>query len=66
MEPPTNKKLELALRGAFLPPYYKNMSKNYLSVWVQLVEVAPGFKPVANLTAFSSNSIIFAMVSAGL
>jgi hypothetical protein len=58
--------MELALRGAFLPPYYANMSKNYLSVWIQLVEVAPGFKPVANLTAFSSNNIVFVMVSAGL
>ena len=66
MDHPTNRKLELALRGAFLPPYYANMSKNYLSVWIQLVEVTPGFKPVANLTAFSSKSIIFVMVSAGV
>jgi hypothetical protein len=66
MDHPTNRKLELALRGAFLPPYYANLSKNYLSVWIQLVEVTPGFKPVANLTAFSPNSIIFVMVSAGL
>jgi len=66
MDRPTNRKLELALRGAFLPSYYANMSKNYLSVWIQLVEVTPGFKPVANLTAFSSDSIIFVMVSVGL
>ena len=65
-EHPTNRKLELALRGAFLPPYYANMSKNHLSVWIQLVEVTPGFKPVANLTVFSSKNIIFVMVSAGL
>jgi len=63
MDHPTTRKMELALRGAFLPPYYANMSNNYLSVWIQLVEVTPGFKPVANLTAFSSDSIIFVMVS---
>jgi hypothetical protein len=55
--------LELALRGAFLPAYYANMSTNYLSVWIQLVEVAPGFQPVANLSAFNENNIIFIMVS---
>jgi hypothetical protein len=55
--------LELALRGAFLPPYYANMSTNYLSVWIQLVEVAPGFQPVANLSAFNEKNIIFIMVS---
>jgi hypothetical protein len=59
-----NRKLELALRGAFLPPYYGNMSDKYLSVWIQLVEVAPGFQPVANLSAFKGNNIVFAMVSA--
>ncbi|PNF30980.1 P protein [Cryptotermes secundus] len=60
-EHPTNRMLELALRGAFLPAYYANMSTNYLSVWIQLVEVAPGFQPVANLSAFNENSIISIM-----
>jgi hypothetical protein len=56
----------VALRGAFLPAYYGNMSTKYLSVWIQLVEVPPGFQPVANLSAFNGNSILFTMVSAGL
>jgi hypothetical protein len=58
--------LELALRGAFLPAYYANMSTNYLSVWIQLVEVTPGFQPVANLSAFNKNNIIFIMVSSDM
>jgi hypothetical protein len=65
-EHPTNRKLELALRGAFLPAYYGNMSTKYLSVWIQLVEVASGFEPVANLSAFNGNNIMLAMVSAAL
>jgi hypothetical protein len=55
--------LELGLRGAFLPADYANMSTNYLSVWIQLVEVSPGFQPLANLSAFNENNIIFIMVS---
>jgi hypothetical protein len=65
-EHPTNRKLELALRGAFLPTYYGKLSTKYLSVWIQLVEIASGFKPVANLSAFRGNNIIFAMVSTNL
>jgi hypothetical protein len=56
--------LERALRRAFLPVYYANMSTNYLSAGMQLVEGSPGFQPVANSSAFNENNIIFIMVSA--
>jgi hypothetical protein len=62
-EHPSHRMLELTLRGAFLPADYANMSTNHLSVWIQLVEVSPGFQPFVNLSAFKENNVIFFMVS---
>ncbi|XP_069685556.1 P protein isoform X2 [Periplaneta americana] len=60
-EHPTSPKLELALRGSFLPAYYGNLSSKYLSVWVQLVKFSPDFEPIANSSAFIGKNIVFAV-----
>lgn len=36
-EPLTYNKIKVTLQGSFLPLYYGNMSKNWLSVWFQLI-----------------------------
>lgn len=36
-EYPIQKQVKIRLEGALLPPYYGNMSQNWMSVWIQEV-----------------------------
>ncbi|XP_018563114.1 P protein [Anoplophora glabripennis] len=58
---PQNSKLKVVLEGALLPPYYSNLSTDWLSVWVQLMVIKQ--KPLNPSSIKSSDVVLLQNVS---